>query len=116
MMNLTLDEGGSGSNVPTTSLARAMDHHAHISAGVPEGLPGMVEVKKPSSKPSSKAGAATVGPKWPVVEFIIRQGSHTAKRRMLVQPETWKTELPNGELQVSRTQVRGGACLPCARG
>ncbi|KAJ3552575.1 hypothetical protein NM688_g4082 [Phlebia brevispora] len=66
-----------------------------------------VNEEKPSSKPSSKVGgsnAASVGQKWPVVEFIIRQGSHMGKRRMLMQPETWKVELPNGELQVSRTQ------------
>ena len=63
---------------------------------------------KPSSKPSSKAQAAPAptGPKWPVVEFLIRQGSHTAKRRMMMIPELWKVELPNGEIQVSRTQVR----------
>ena len=70
----------------------------------------MATEEQPSSKPPSKAGpgasSASVGQKWPVVEFLVRQGSHTGKRRMLMQPETWKVELPNGELQVSRTQVR----------
>lgn len=65
-----------------------------------------IKEEKPSSKPVSKAGgSAGIGQKWPVVEFIVRQGSHMGTRRMLMQPETWKVEIPNGEVQVSRTQV-----------
>lgn len=78
--------------------------------------------EKPGSKPPSKAGpaaappaSASLGQKWPVVEFLVRQGSHMGKRRMLMQPETWKVELPNGELQVSRTQVRFCVYLCSAR-
>ena len=41
--------------------------------------------------------------KYPVVEFILPNGY---KRKVLVLPEVWKVELPNGEVQVSRTQVR----------
>ncbi len=75
--------------------------------------------EKPASKPPSKAGSvappppasASLGQKWPVVEFLVRQGSHMGKRRMLMQPETWKVELPNGELQVSRTQVCVYICI-----
>ena len=47
--------------------------------------------------------AAAVGAKrYPVVEFDLPNG---IKRRMLVMPESWTVELPNGEVQVSRTQV-----------
>lgn len=62
----------------------------------------------PGSKPPSKSDAtkaksskqsASMVQKLPVVEFL------NPRRRMLVQPETWKVELPNGEVQVSRTQV-----------
>lgn len=62
----------------------------------------------PSSKPPSKSDStkakggkpsASMVQKLPVVEFL------NPRRRMLVQPETWKVELPNGEVQVSRTQV-----------
>ena len=60
-------------------------------------------IEKPSKPVSSggdkKVPQVGVGSRWPVVEFLN-------KRRMLVQPETWKVELPNGEIQVSRTQVR----------
>lgn len=39
----------------------------------------------------------------PLVEFIL---PNKMKREVLVAPENWKVELPNGEVQVSRTQVR----------
>lgn len=60
---------------------------------------------KPGSKPNSVAAAkepkksAAMGIKWPVVEFT------NPKRRLLIQPEAWKVELPDGEVQVSRTQL-----------
>jgi ATP-dependent DNA helicase PIF1 len=50
--------------------------------------------------PSNAAGISAKG--YPVVEFILPQ---ERTRRVLVMPETWKVELPNGEVQVSRTQV-----------
>lgn len=40
--------------------------------------------------------------KWPLVRFSIRDGS---SRDLLCQPEAWKIELPNGEIQASRTQI-----------
>jgi ATP-dependent DNA helicase PIF1 len=45
---------------------------------------------------------ATDGKRYPFVEFFLRNG---IKKRMLVMPETWRVELPSGEIQVSRTQV-----------
>lgn len=36
---------------------------------------------------------------FPVVEFPA------SRRRLLIQADVWKVELPNGEVQVSRTQV-----------
>lgn len=62
-----------------------------------------------SKKPNSSAGTGKVR-MYPVVEFLVPGGT----RRVLVQPETWKVELPSGEVQVSRTQVRPyslGKCL-----
>lgn len=57
---------------------------------------------KPASKTSAKdsKGSASVEQKWPVVEFL------SPRRRILITPESFKTELPSGEVQVSRTQVR----------
>ncbi|EKM50027.1 uncharacterized protein PHACADRAFT_264511 [Phanerochaete carnosa HHB-10118-sp] len=66
---------------------------------------------KPGSKPNSAAPAkdtkksAAIAQKWPVVEFT------NPKRRLLIQPEAWKVELPDGEVQISRTQVRLSWCL-----
>ncbi|KAJ1306990.1 hypothetical protein OPQ81_007970 [Rhizoctonia solani] len=39
--------------------------------------------------------------KYPLVEFRVPRGT----RKLLVMPETFKVELPNGEVQVSRTQL-----------
>ena len=40
--------------------------------------------------------------KWPLVRFYSTDGS---SRDLLCQPEVWKIELPNGEVQASRSQV-----------
>jgi ATP-dependent DNA helicase PIF1 len=41
--------------------------------------------------------------KRPVVDFNIPGGGI---RQVMLEPETWKVELPNGDIQASRTQVR----------
>lgn len=59
-------------------------------------------------KPASKGGPAKSSSSkvdvqmWPVVEFTVPGG----KREVMVMPETWKVELPNGEVQASRQQVK----------
>lgn len=60
---------------------------------------------KPASKGAPvKAAASKVDVQmWPVVEFTVPGG----KREVMVMPETWKVELPNGEVQASRQQVSG---------
>ena len=62
--------------------------------------------------------------KWPLVRFHLPNGS---TRDYLATPETWKTELPDGEVQASRTQVplilawamsihkSQGQTLPCCK-
>ena len=57
--------------------------------------------KEPPKKPSGKI--------YPVVEFL-QPGGH--KRTVMVLPESWKVELPSGEVQVSRTQVSGLRLFP----
>ena len=61
---------------------------------------------KPPSRGSSKASkpSASVEQKWPVVEFL------NPRRRILITPETFKTELPTGEVQISRSQVCAFGC------
>lgn len=44
----------------------------------------------------------TTARRWPVVRFMITDGT---SRDLLCQPESWKVELPNGEVQASRLQV-----------
>lgn len=44
----------------------------------------------------------TTSRKWPLVRFAIADGTW---RDLLCEPETWKVELPNGEVQASRAQV-----------
>jgi ATP-dependent DNA helicase PIF1 len=55
-----------------------------------------------SAAEENENAATFVVKRYPVVEFFLRNGF---KRRMLVMPETWRVELPSGEIQVSRTQV-----------
>ena len=50
----------------------------------------------------NKDQAGDTSRKWPLVRFSIADGS---SRDLLCQPEAWKIELPNGEIQASRTQV-----------
>ena len=46
--------------------------------------------------------AGETSQKWPLVRFAITDGT---SRDLLCQRESWKIELPNGEVQASRTQV-----------
>lgn len=46
--------------------------------------------------------AGDTSQKWPLVRFAIADGS---SRDLLCQRESWKIELPNGEVQASRAQV-----------
>lgn len=55
--------------------------------------------------PNLKKGSITgtnATMKWPLVRFTQPGGGH---RTELILPETWKNELPNGEVQASRTQI-----------
>lgn len=45
--------------------------------------------------------ADTAG-RWPLVRFAMSDGT---SRDLLCQPEMWKIELPNGEVQASRSQI-----------
>ena len=50
----------------------------------------------------NKDFSASTSQKWPLVRFAIADGS---SRDLLCQQETWKNELPTGEVQASRMQV-----------
>ncbi|GBE86662.1 hypothetical protein SCP_0905420 [Sparassis crispa] len=69
---------------------------------------GSLDDELPGGKPLSKNGAAKPAKKaaevtpWPVVDFLGPGGS---RRRVVVQSESFKVELPSGEVQASRTQL-----------
>lgn len=50
----------------------------------------------------NKEGLGDTSQKWPLVRFALADGS---SRDLLCQKESWKIELPNGEVQASRSQV-----------
>ena len=56
-----------------------------------------------SSAGGSKKPSAGVLIRYPLVEYRIPNGG---TRKVLVLPEVFKVELPSGEVQISRTQVR----------
>ncbi|THV05562.1 hypothetical protein K435DRAFT_790078 [Dendrothele bispora CBS 962.96] len=69
--------------------------------------PGDIDDKDdPSSKSASSKGSSstskTTKQRYPVVEFLISGGG---RAKVMVTPETFKVELPSGEVQASRTQV-----------
>lgn len=49
-----------------------------------------------------KESGADKGTLYPVVHFALADGTH---RKILIQHEEWKVELPNGEIQAQRSQL-----------
>lgn len=62
----------------------------------------MTESRKKLRTMISKDMAGDTSRKWPLVRFAIADGT---SRDLLCQRESWKIELPNGEVQASRLQV-----------
>lgn len=66
---------------------------------------GMNEEDDAKDLKSKKRKAATAGqPLYPLVKFVVPGGT----RDVLVVSETWKVELPSGEVQAARQQVSIG--------
>jgi len=59
----------------------------------------------PAGKPKSdkKKTAPTKDMLMPVVEFLV---PNRGRRQVMIMREVWKVELPSGEIQLSRQQVR----------
>ncbi|KAG7444885.1 uncharacterized protein BT62DRAFT_196572 [Guyanagaster necrorhizus] len=91
------------------SMGRVLRFVDPMTYGIEDDVEALLEdgSSKPSSKPPSKPAKknAVVGAVqlYPEVEFVLPHGT---RRRVLIMPELSKVELPNGELQVSRSQVR----------
>ena len=58
--------------------------------------------KKKTAPVRNKDLVEGTGQKWPLVRFMLADGS---SRELLCQRESWKVELPNGEVQASRSQI-----------
>lgn len=61
-----------------------------------------IRARKKLKSLAHKDGGVIASRKWPLVSFVLPDGT---ERQMLCQPETWKIELPNGEVQAQRSQV-----------
>ncbi|KAJ1032924.1 hypothetical protein NDA16_000203 [Ustilago loliicola] len=84
---------------------------------------GAMEMAELQKEERDKAARVSTR-KWPLVRFHLPNGG---TRDYLARPEQWKTELPDGEVQASRTQVplilawamsihkSQGQTLPCCK-
>lgn len=62
----------------------------------------MSESRKKIKQMGNKDVVASTTQRWPLVKFQLLDGT---SRELLCQPEVWRIELPNGEIQASRSQV-----------
>lgn len=62
----------------------------------------IVQAKKKLKAMINKDGVADTAGKWPLVRFTMPDGT---SRDLLCQQESWKIELPSGEVQASRLQI-----------
>ena len=62
----------------------------------------MTRSRKKLKQMINKDLAGDTGQKWPLVRFAIADGT---SRDLLCHQEMWKIELPNGEVQASRSQI-----------
>ncbi|KAL2313437.1 ATP-dependent DNA helicase pfh1 [Schizosaccharomyces pombe] len=60
------------------------------------------DVKQKKYKLMAMRKASSTAIKWPLVRFKLPNGG---ERTIVVQRETWNIELPNGEVQASRSQI-----------
>ncbi len=96
-MDEMLVNGTMGKILRFVDPAAPLDHEDGLLGG---GKPP----SKPASKPAKDPKASLSGRQLlPLVEFLQPGG---IRRQVVIQPENWKVELPSGEIQVSRTQVR----------
>ncbi|CAK3864288.1 ATP-dependent DNA helicase PIF1 [Lecanosticta acicola] len=81
---------------------RKFDSYNNNEAAFSQSPGGTIESEEGGgSKLRLMAGVST-SMQWPLVRFAIADGTW---RDLLCEPETWKVELPNGEVQASRVQV-----------
>jgi ATP-dependent DNA helicase PIF1 len=106
----SLVNGSIGRVIGFMSEARFDEYHANEENSImsPDGTTfasssddHLTEQQKATVHTFNGSGITTTR-KYPVVRFMITDGT---SRDLLCQPETWKVELPNGEVQASRSQI-----------
>jgi len=101
-MDDTLVNGSLGKVVgfmnETTFDSYERDEDAFLSTQVDDN--GELISEAPKARPSGLLASTAL--QFPVVRFVMADGT---TRDLLCQRETWKIELPNGEVQASRAQV-----------
>ncbi|KAF7718519.1 ATP-dependent DNA helicase PIF1 [Penicillium ucsense] len=73
-----------------------------VAGGDEDEEDAALRARKKLKPMAHKEGGVTVTRKWPLVSFVQPDGT---ERHLLCQPEAWKIELPNGEVQAQRQQV-----------
>lgn len=86
-------------------VARFVDPSIYGTDKDSEFSGGIAETSAGIGKDGKKIGTGSATARhteYPVVDFVM---PHGGKKQVLIVPEIWKVELPNGEIQVSRCQV-----------
>jgi ATP-dependent DNA helicase PIF1 len=83
---------------PTSKGGRRLDE------SYPDNSLGITSLRERKNKRVEEFGDAIgdMSKKWPLVRFTMPDGTI---KDMLIMTETWKIELPNGEIQAQRSQV-----------
>jgi ATP-dependent DNA helicase PIF1 len=101
----TLVNGSLGKVIGFMSEKTFDYYHEHEDQFQPEGTQTLDEEAIARGKSNQKdfdEPAGSTSRTWPLVRFLLPDGS---SRELLCQRETWKIELPNGEIQAQRSQV-----------
>lgn len=75
-------------------------YHGDFSTAEDDLSRARKKIKSMASDPKNLG--LTTNRLWPLVTFILPDGT---ERQLLCKPETWKVELPNGEVQAQRAQI-----------
>lgn len=103
----TLVNGSIGRVMAFMDESTYTEHNAAAQAD-PAGMEGdsdderINRARKKLKTMVHKDAGTVVTCKWPLVAFMQPDGT---ERHMLIQPEAWKIELPNGEVQAQRQQI-----------
>lgn len=105
-MDESLVNGSIGTVIAFMDENKFEYHHQHQEEFQGDDLANTDDENSIRGRLNSKGAAsreiASSGAKWPLVRFVFPDGT---SRQLLCQPESWKFELPNGEIQACRSQV-----------